>query len=404
MDWHAKYSPSSAEKWVNCPGYIDLLEKVTTLYGSEQSSEAADEGTAAHELAAKILSARNPTRALREMCQDVETQSALELYIDTVEYELDKYFSPDTGAGAQLHVEIPMKLTEFLGGTADCVIVHPNGVVIVDLKYGKQVFVSEESLQLQIYGYLAAKHFNLDLKDNDFIVELIVVQPRCKKSDTLVRRRKIGMADLISETEKLLPAGAFGKDAPSENVYNAGEHCQWCYAKPLCPAKKEVFMKALEAGKDMENPTNLKFILDNAAEMQSIIKKAYSLAVRGLETGGVKAEELGRGLQRKLSNRVWTHPAEKLAPLLRRHGMPKDKVWTSKIVSPAQAEKYVDGKWLSKYTDRKEGGFALVEIDKADPSLLGSVTDELADFTPEPEPETKPEEKPMTKPTEEVEF
>lgn len=47
---HAKLSPSSAERWMSCPGSVALNE------GKEdRGSSYAAEGTAAHELAEKIL-------------------------------------------------------------------------------------------------------------------------------------------------------------------------------------------------------------------------------------------------------------------------------------------------------------------------------------------------------------
>ncbi len=49
---HALLSPSSAERWMQCPGSVALS------YGApDSSSEYADEGTAAHELAAMCLRA-----------------------------------------------------------------------------------------------------------------------------------------------------------------------------------------------------------------------------------------------------------------------------------------------------------------------------------------------------------
>ena len=49
MAGHAKLSPSSAERWMTCPGSVALSEGY-----ADRSSAVADEGTAAHELAERI--------------------------------------------------------------------------------------------------------------------------------------------------------------------------------------------------------------------------------------------------------------------------------------------------------------------------------------------------------------
>jgi len=398
MGAHVKFSPSASDKWINCPGYINLLGKVTKLFGEEESSEAATEGTAAHEAAEKILKARNPTKALRDSDFDTDLKMALEYYIDMVEDILDEKHK--AGLNPVLHVEKSMLLCEGLGGTADVVIEHDEGLVVVDYKHGQRVYVDPSSTQLKIYGYLAAMENGRQMSAGT--IELFIVQPRyIEKGVPRVRSVGYSLEEFVPEMAQLLKE-AMDK-AKTGDEYNSGGHCLFCAAKPLCPKKQEVFVQTLEAGKDLEAAENLKFILDNAKEMQSIIKKAQSCAIRGLESGTLDPEVLGRGLKKRFANRSWTHAKgeEGLAPLLRRHGIDRDLIWVRKLISPAQAEKMIDDKkWLSRYTHRPETGVTLVALDKADPELVGSTVNELAEYVPEePKAEQKETKEPITQKT-----
>jgi hypothetical protein len=384
MGSHAKFAPSASDKWINCPGYINLVKNVLDVFGSEESSEAAAEGTAAHEVAEKILRARNPTRALRAYGCDPELKLALEYYIDMVEDILDE--KEKAGLHPELHIEKSMKLCDDLGGTADCVIVHDQGLVVIDYKHGRGVYVAPESSQLKIYGYMAANAFILRSKPfhPDSIIELYIVQPRFRDRDVeRVRCAEYNLPEFMDEMKETIEEAM--SNAENATNYVGGKHCIFCAAKPFCPRKKEVILKVLEAGKDLEVEENLKFILDNAKELQGIIKQAGAYAIRGLENGSVNPEAIGRGLKKRYGYRAYDHPKgpEAMAPLLRRHGVDKNLIWVRKIISVAQAEKLVDDKkWFKKYIKTPATGVKLVELEKADASLIGSTARELAAYMP----------------------
>jgi hypothetical protein len=65
MSGHAVLSPSSAERWMTCPGSVVLTEGL-----EDKGSDAAEEGTAAHELAERILSGKLPESAPADMAPE----------------------------------------------------------------------------------------------------------------------------------------------------------------------------------------------------------------------------------------------------------------------------------------------------------------------------------------------
>lgn len=385
---HAKYSPSSSDKWANCPGYMALLEKTIALFGPEPTNEAAEEGTKLHAIAEKVLKSRNPTRALRELKDlDIDAKAALEHYVDVVEGYLDDLH--DAGKNPTMCIEervVSPDGTVF--GTVDCIIWYDGGAIIVDYKTGKRNRVDPDSLQLKIYGYLVAMYTDMHWDEK---ITLVIDQPRYyEKGVPLVREKEYIVGELLDEVGVLLEST---KEHMCESCeeFIPGDHCKYCFAKPLCPAKIKVINNMMEA-KDLDTEEKLKFILDNKSEIYDTIKRATGLAISGLERGSVDPTRLGYGLAKSYGNRRWNYDKgdEALAALLRRHGVDKDKVWVKKVISPAQAEKLVDSKeWLDKYLVKEDKGFKLVPLADADESLIGTVAKELASFDSVEESEHK---------------
>lgn len=86
MSHHSILSPSGSSRWLNCPGSVAL-----TLHIPDDGSDAADEGTDAHELAALCLTIGVPAitflgrvMALGHVA-DEEMCAGVQMYIDYVE-------------------------------------------------------------------------------------------------------------------------------------------------------------------------------------------------------------------------------------------------------------------------------------------------------------------------------
>ena len=136
---HATLSPSSADRWMTCPGSVALSEGY-----ADSSSAAADEGTAAHELAERILRGAQGD-ALVGLCAQNFVEWTSEMLQDVLRYTSSVQALVGAVGGA-LMVEQRLPISEWTGeadahGTADAVILAGTELIVADLKFGRGVVV-----------------------------------------------------------------------------------------------------------------------------------------------------------------------------------------------------------------------------------------------------------------------
>jgi hypothetical protein len=247
MTKHALLSPSSAARWLTCPGSVALCAGLP-----DDSSRYADEGTDAHELAALCLIGDTDAKDYigREMgcgnVVDADMASHVQTYLDVIRALVQT-------TGGELLIEQRLPISHLTGeegahGTADAVILAGHDLIVCDLKFGRGVVVdAKDNPQLQIYALAALEEFSL-VSDFD-TVRMIISQPRLSAlsewsqstNELCAFGEKVtaaaGAARNLAEGLACGDGGAIadlpGMLAPSTKA------CQFCKARATCPAQVE---------------------------------------------------------------------------------------------------------------------------------------------------------------------
>jgi hypothetical protein len=262
MGAHALLSASSSHRWLHCPPSARLEEKLP-----ESSSQYAEEGSLAHEIAelklrkyyiepmgARSFNARIKKFKEMPLFQE-EMLKHTDTYLDYIAGVLHGFSSPPYVA-PEKKIDYSSYAPEGFG-TCDCIIIGGNILHIIDFKYGKGVPVSaKDNPQMKLYALGAYTEYSF-LYNID-TVKMTIVQPRV---DNSISEDSLSIEELLKWGESIKPIAKLAFNGEGENV--PGEHCRFCRAKSLCRARAdhylslEVFNKmkpALALSEDKREP------------------------------------------------------------------------------------------------------------------------------------------------------
>lgn len=234
---HAVLSASGAHRWMACAGSIAAEADLP-----DSSSEYADEGTAAHELAAWALTTGKDARermgvvyrvGARDFTVDADMADAVQTYVDYVRH---------LGGTLLVEQQVPIgayTLEHDATGTADAVVLLDDELVVVDLKYGRGIRVdARDNPQLQMYALGAVAAFNIV---HDFErVRMVIVQPRLNH----ISEDVLTLDELYSFGERVTAAAKRTREPNAARVAGA-EQCRWCKAKPTCETTAREVLSAI---------------------------------------------------------------------------------------------------------------------------------------------------------------
>lgn len=372
---------------MRCPGSLALESTCDNV-----SSSFADEGNAAHTLAALTLNSKhrkaleflgedlgNDYTATEEMCAYVQE------YVETV---------LDYAQHGDLFIERRVSYAEYTGvpkdengnedsfGTSDAVILTPDEIIVIDLKYGRGVIVhAEENEQLMLYALGALYEFGLigDFKR----VRMVIHQPRLEH-----------LSEWDCSVEELLEFGAkarlaagwavqFSTTSLNDEFFDPirlapGEkQCRFCRAKATCPALSKLVME--ETAADFDDITK-----EVSPEILNLVEAWIKSKRAEIESRLFSGEKLTywKLVEGRRGSRKWSDEKE-AEIILKSMRLKVEQMYDLSVISPTTAEKLLKDtpkRWkrLEGIISRSEGKPSVCPTDDKRPAL--SITAASDDF------------------------
>lgn len=210
---HALLSASSAHRWLKCPPSARIAAEFP-----DRESEAAREGTAAHESAEAFFKQWK-----------IPEDPHVKAYVEYMQ-ELIRQYHP-----CKYQIELRVDYSHIAPrgfGTADCVIYTKDMLHIVDFKYGKGVRVDAgENSQMILYALGACRTLGIQPSE----IRFTIYQPRMDNISTW----SLDGEELQHYADKIRPQA--GKAWEGKGELEAGDHCTFCPYKTICPEFKQYF-------------------------------------------------------------------------------------------------------------------------------------------------------------------
>lgn len=363
---HSKLSPSASHRWMECPGSIRMSRGM-----SDTASRFADEGTAAHELAAHCFNTGHDADRFTGEYINIDGEKPIEKFVGIPNGERCFLIDDEMAEGVQEYLDFCNGIAtqapwmeweteqwlslEYLGiegldgGTGDFVAYDPKHQILdtVDFKYGRGIAVEPEKNPQGLQYTLGAvkRYHNRGLKK----VRITIVQPRCPHPKGPIRTWEADVVDLLEFEQELIEAAKRTHEPDAALI--PGEWCKFCPAKATCPARKEqalaIAMAEFSPVGEMElpivhemTPEALAKTLDQIGQLEdfcrSVKEYAHNEAIHGRCPPGFK-------LVAKRATRKWRDEAEAAAAIEDIYGI--QSIYTEpKLKSPAQIEPLMPGR------------------------------------------------------------
>lgn len=251
---HFYMAPSSAARWINCPGSLAEAAKFP-----DEGSEAALLGTLQHAMVEAELMGETLDEELEEYKATLS-----EKQLGWIQDNVDLCVEIVSGMDYDVLLLEEKIQHEFLqgehGGTIDVVLVKDETLHVIDFKFGQVPVPVEGNAQIKCYLNLARQLFTRCEKFKGSILQPYV-------SDKL---------QTVEFSEEELEAHEVATiEASISDELKAGDHCKWCPALVAC----EVAARHLHAQvRDFPDLSTVDEETPPSDELLADVAKAYKVA------------------------------------------------------------------------------------------------------------------------------
>ena len=341
---HARLAPSSAARWVECPGSVLLQEQFPE---PEDGEDDGAEGTAAHALAARILRDGEVAEAAADVMP----------YVRDVLSEMGHLYVEDP-------IKVPSVHATECWGTPDAYRLDYEMKVVYlwDLKFGYGHVEVLENWQLLTYASGIIDRLGPDGVNWRFVLR--IVQPRAYHRDGIVRTWVAYASEVRLATRRLRAAAeeALGNN-PSTNP---GPHCKHCSARHVCKALQGAALDVVDLADDASPlvlpPAGL------ARELRALWRARIMLEARLIGLEAQAMAEIRKGvvvpgwtIDHPPGREEWVRPAAEVLALGELMGVKLAK--PAELITPNQARAAgLDATVVTQYAARKTGTAKLIPI------------------------------------------
>lgn len=350
---------------------------MSQAYPETERSEAAEEGEAAHEIAAEMIEALSragvgyPGRE-----SSVGSAASNGVVITDEMYDAAEMYAQDVGAvmrernvfggtslGIEQHIQAP-RVHELSGGTPDCFLYdkEKGEIFVWDFKFGYGVVEAYQNWQCINYIAGLLDLFEIDGHQDEHIrVHVRIAQPRASHRDGPIRQWST-TAQGLRASINILSNNAHKALSPDVQT-RSGPHCQHCPARHACSAALQGGMRLYEvAGQPV--PAELSpealgtqlAIVQRAKKQLEYLASGYEAQALGLIRSGKTVP--GYDAVDSFGREKWARPVEEIIVLGEMLGCDLSK---PTVVTPKQAEKLgVDESVITAYSETPRSGLKLV--------------------------------------------
>jgi hypothetical protein len=370
MGSHSLLPPSGAPIWGSpngCTGWVLMSQ----MYPETEETPEAAEGTASHEVGAKLIQAATVAAGFIDL--PIGQPASNGVVITEEMFEAAEVYAEDvadvmrsTGnfvPQVEQRVNCPT-IHELSWGTPDCWIYDKatGNLYIWDYKFGYGVVEAFENWQL--INYLAGIIEQLELtgiQTQYITVHMRIVQPRAFHHDGVVREWIVNASDLRGYFNTLEAAAA--ETLGSNPVTRSGSHCKHCPGRHACSAALQAGVQLYEVA---AQPMALELPVEALSVQLSIVKRAIK-QLECIESGMSEQAKVtiktgnnvpGWLLEQGQGRQKWSVPIDEVVAMGAIEGVVLSK---DAVITPKQAIKLgIDAGVISQYSITPNTGLKLV--------------------------------------------